>query len=553
MTSESRTPGHGSGLDRRTFLQLSAIGGATFATASVTACQSGRRTGEKPAAANVPAFELDEITIAELSEGMESGRFTARSLCEMYLDRIEQLDHAGPSLHAMLDLNPDALDIAAQLGRERADAGVRGPLHGIPVIVKDNIGTADRMTTTAGSYALEGSIPSRDAFVARRLREAGAIILGKANLSEWANFRSTNSSSGWSGRGRQCRNPYALDRSPCGSSSGTAAAIAANYAAVGIGTETDGSVVCPSAANGLVGIKPTVGLVSRSGIVPIAHSQDTAGPMARTVRDAAILLGTMVGIDPEDRATKTHAGRGVSDYTKFLDADGLRGARIGVARKRYFGYSTYADDVVEEAVRRMSLLGADIIDPADIDTAGDWSDAEFDVLLYEFKADLNAYLESLGPSAPVKSLAEIIAFNERNRDREMPFFGQEIMTMAQEKGPLTDPAYATALEKSRRLTRSEGIDAVMARHNLDALIAPTGSPAWTIDLINGDHFLGSSSSPAAVSGYPNITVPAGEAFGLPIGISFFGREFSEPKLLRLAYAFEQATGARAAPGFKASV
>jgi amidase len=426
-------------------------------------------------------------------------------------------------------------------------------LHGIPLIIKDNIATADRMTNTAGSFALEGSIPPQDAFVTQRLREAGAVILGKANLSEWANFRSTHSSSGWSARGGQCRNPYSLDRSPCGSSAGTGAAIAANFAAVGVGTETDGSVVCPSAVNGLVGIKPTIGLVSRTGIIPISHSQDTAGPMARTVRDAAILLGVMVGADPTDQATRAGAARGQSDYTPFLDPTGLRGARIGVARNLNFGNSPDADRVTEEAIQRMRDAGAEVVDPAEIPNANDLGDSEFEVMLYEFKADLNAYFTWLGPNAPVKSMAEVIEFNERNRDREMPYFEQEIMVMAEAKGPLTEEAYRNALAHNHRLSRAEGIDAVMDRHNLDALVAPTTSPAWTIDLVNGDHYLGGSSGPAAISGYANITVPAGHALGLPVGVSFMGRGFSEPTLLRVAYAFEQVSAVRIPPQFRASI
>jgi amidase len=404
------------------------------------------------------------------------------------------------------------------------------------------------METTAGSLAMVGAKPPRDAFVAARLREAGAVILGKTNLSEWANFRSTKSVSGWSGRGGLCLSPYALDRNPCGSSSGTGAAIAANFAAAGVGTETDGSIVCPSGANSLVGIKPTLGLVSRSGIIPIAHSQDTAGPMARTVADAAILLGAMVGTDARDPATATSEGKGSADYTRFLDPDGLRGARIGVARERFFGYSEGADRLVGDAIEVMRGLGAEIVDPADIPHAGDYDDAEFTVLLYEFKADLHAYLAGLGPDSP-RSLSDLIAFNEANRDREMPYFGQEIFLMAEEKGPLTDDAYIEALARCRRLSRTEGLDVVMAEHRLDALVAPTGGPAWTTDLVNGDHFLGSSSSPAAVSGYPSITVPVGYVFGLPVGMSMIGKPYDEPTLITLAYAYEQATRHREAPEF----
>jgi amidase len=392
--------------------------------------------------------------------------------------------------------------------------------------------------TTAGSLALEGAKPAKDAGLVQRLRAAGVVILGKTNLSEWANFRSSHSTSGWSGRGGQVKNPYALDRNPCGSSSGTGAAIAANLAAIGVGTETDGSIVCPSGASGLVGIKPTLGLVSGSGIIPISHSQDTAGPMARSVADAALLLGAM-----SDAA---------HDYTKSLNAGALKGARIGVARKQYFGYSQAADRVVNQAIADMKAAGAVIVDPADIPTASQMDACENEVLLYEFKADLNTYLASLGPSSPVHSLEELIAFNERERAREMPFFGQELLIQAQKKGPLTTPAYRAAAAKCRRLARAQGIDAVMARHRLDAIVAPTGSPAWTTDLVNGDHFTGASSTPAAVAGYGTITVPAGQAFGLPVGLSFIGGARSEDKLIALAYAYEQATKHRRPPAFAPS-
>ncbi|MGH7674530.1 MAG: amidase, partial [Gemmatimonadales bacterium] len=414
------------------------------------------------------------------------------------------------------------------------------------------IATADRMMTSAGSLALAGTPAARDAFIARRLRDAGAVIIGKTNLSEWANFRSTRSVSGWSARGGLCRNPYALDRSACGSSSGTGAAIAANLAAVGVGTETDGSIVCPSSACALVGLKPTVGLVSRAGIVPIAHSQDTAGPMTRTVADAAILLGVLAAADPADSATRARSGDAPSDYTRFLDPNGLRGARIGVARARFFGYSPAADRLVEAAIEVMRRQGAVIVDPADIPHAGEYDDAEYTVLLYEFKADLNAYLAGLGGSGPARTLTDLIAFNERERAREMPYFGQEIFALSQEKGPLTDDAYVEARARCRRLSRHEGLDAVMAQHTLDAIVAPTGSPSWTIDLVNGDHFLGASSTPAAVAGYPSVTVPAGAQFGLPLGITFIGRAWSEPTLIRLAYAYEQATKRRRPPGFPAT-
>jgi amidase len=500
------------------------------------------------AQAPAASCKLEEATVAELQEGMRAGRCTARSLVEGYLARIDSLDRRGPALRSVIEVNPDALAIAEALDRERRAGKVRGPLHGIPVLVKDNIDTADRMSTTAGTLVLEGSIAPRDAHLAERLRAAGAVILGKTNLSEWANFRSTRSSSGWSGRGGQTRNPYALDRSPCGSSSGSGAAIAASLAAVGVGTETDGSIVCPAAASSLVGIKPTVGLLSRSGIIPISHSQDTPGPMARTVADAAVLLGVMAGADPRDPATAASRGKAQADYTRSLDPNGLKGARIGVARKRWFGYSAEADRLTEEAIAALRRAGATVIDSVEIPHLGEYGGAEYTVLLYEFKHGVNEYLASLGSRAPVRSLKEVIEWNERNRDRSMPYFGQEILKMAEEKGPLTDTAYVNALRKSQRLARA-GIDSAMAKHRLDAIVAPTGSPSWPIDLVNGDHFLGASSSAAAVSGYPNVTVPAGYAFGLPVGISFIGRAWSEPTLIRLAYAFEQATRHRRAPRY----
>lgn len=495
-----------------------------------------------------PAFELDELTITDLQKGLQSGKYTSRQLVEKYSDRISDIDKKGPALTSVIELNPDAEQIAAALDRERKERGPRGPLHGIPILIKDNIDTKDRMMTTAGSLALVGAKPLSDAFIVEKLRGAGAIILGKTNLSEWANFRSTKSSSGWSARGGQTKNPYSLERNPCGSSSGSGAAVAANLCAAAIGTETDGSIVCPSSANSLVGIKPTIGLVSRAGIIPIAHSQDTAGPMARTVSDAAILLSALVGIDSRDEATNASRGRSVADYTTFLNKDGLRGMRLGVARK-HFGFNERVDKLMSDLLDEMKKLGAILVDPADIPTSGKFDDSEFDVLLYEFKADLNAYLAKLGPQAPVHSLKDVIAFNEKNRDREMPYFGQDIMIKAEAKGPLTSKAYLAALRKNHLLTRTQGIDFVMKKNKLDALIAPTGGPSWPTDWINGDHFTGGYSSASAVAGYPHITVPAGYVFGLPVGISFFGGAFSEPKLIKIAYAFEQATRARRTPQF----
>ena len=488
---------------------------------------------------------MQELSIPEIQAQMQAGTLTARKLTEMYLARIDEIDQNGPTLNAVIEVNPDALSIADALDSERATSGPRGPLHGVPVMVKDNVDTADRMMTTAGSLALHGSIAPQDAFLVQKLREAGAVLLGKTNLSEWANFRSTRSSSGWSSRGGQTRNPYALDRNPCGSSSGSAVAVAANLCAVAIGTETDGSIICPSQTNGIVGIKPTLGLVSRSGIIPIAHSQDTAGPMARTVEDAAVLLGALTGVDPRDPATETSLDKAHTDYTKGLDADGLRGARIGVARN-FFGFDPRVDAVMETCIQAMRDLGAEIVDPADVVVEG-LGKTEVEVLLYEFKADLNAYLAGLGPDAPVHSLAEIIAFNQAHADTVMPYFGQERMLQAQEKGPLTDAAYVEALATNHRLARAEGIDATLERHNLDAIIAPSGGPAWLTDWVNGDHHSGGSSSPAAVAGYPSITVPAGYIFGLPVGISFFASAYQEPMLIKLAYAFERATHVRQPP------
>jgi amidase len=479
---------------------------------------------------------------------LETGRWTSQSLVADSVDRIRELDRSGPNLRHVLDTNPDALMIAEGLDAERRSGRVRGPLHGIPVILKDNIDTGDRMTTTAGSLALEGSRATRDAFVAERLRAAGAILLAKASMSEWANFRSPRSSSGWCSRGGQGKNPYALDRTPCGSSSGTGGAVAAGYVAAGIGTETDGSITCPASAVGLVGIKPTVGLVSRSGIIPISPTQDTAGPMCRSVEDAAIVLGAIVGVDPRDPATRTSAPYAATDYTRFLDPDALRGKRLGVTRKVFTGYHDGTDRLFDEALVVLRSLGATLVDPADLPHAADPGDAEFEVLLYEFKDGVNSYLKSLGEGAPVKNLAEVIAFNERERDRVMPYFGQETLIKAEAKGPLTSRAYRRALATCRRLWRTEGIDAVMRSHRLDALIAPTGNPAWPIDLVNGDHFTGSVTTPAAVAGYPHITVPAGFVFGLPVGLSFFGRAWSEPTLIAMAYAFERTTKHRRPPG-----
>jgi amidase len=537
---------------RRAFLQSGLVGGLAAAVTPVmrAAVVEAR---ERPASLpEVPAFELEEITIAELQEGMKSGKYTARGIAEKYLARIEALDKHGPAVNSVIEVNPDALAIAEASDRERKEKGARGPLHGIPVLIKDNIDTADKMMTTAGSLALVGSKPPKDSTVAQKLREAGAVIIGKTNLSEWANIRSRHSTSGWSGRGGQTKNPYALDRNPCGSSSGSGAAASANFCAAAIGTETDGSIVCPSSANGLVGIKPTVGLVSRSGIIPISHSQDGAGPMCRTVREAAIVLGALTGLDAEDSATSESAGKSYTDYTPFLKPDGLRGARIGVLRKA-FGFMDAVDKVMEASLDAMKKEGAILVDPVEIETAGKWSDTESTVFMYELKADLNAYLARPGFNPPVKTLKDIIEFNERNRDKEMPYFGQDFFLKAEAKGPLSSKEYIEALEKNHQLARKEGIDVTMEKHNLDALVGPTGGPAWLTDWVDGDHFGGGSSGAAAVAGYPNVTVPAGFVFGMPVGISFFGRAWSEPVLIRLAYAFEQVTKVRKPPKFLPSV
>jgi amidase len=501
---------------------------------------------------DIRPFELDEITISDLQDGMKSGKFTARSLVEKYTARMAEIDKAGPAINSVIELNPDALAIADTLDQERKAKGARGPMHGVPVLIKDNIDTADGMMTTAGSLALVGSKPSKDSFVAQKLRGAGAVILGKTNLSEWANIRSSHSTSGWSGRGGLTKNPYALDRNPCGSSSGTGAGISANLCAVGIGTETDGSIVCPSSSNGLAGIKPTVGLVSRGGIIPISHSQDGAGPMCRTVRDAAILLGALTGVDPDDSATAASAGKSSTDYAQFCDPNGLKGARIGVARK-YFGFNDGVDALMEQSLDAMRKQGATLVDPADIETFGKFDESELLVFMYELKADLNAYLARLGGHAPVHTLKEIIDFNERNRVKEMPYFAQDLFVKAEAKGPLTEKAYLDALAKNHQLARTEGIDATMDKYHLDAICAPTGGPAWLTDLVNGDHVAGGSSNAAAVAGYPNINVTAGFISGLPVGISFFGRAWSEPTLIRLAFAFEQATKARQAPRFLSTI
>ncbi len=535
-------------MKRRNFIQLTALGTAAPLVTLSSCASDGSGNETKTLAAK--EFALAEKTVAELQQAMASGKYTSRSICEMYLQRIEEVDKAEGGLNSVIELNPDALAIADTLDQERQQGKVRGPLHGIPVMVKDNIDTADKMMTTAGSLALVGNIASEDAYIIKRLREAGAVLLGKTNLSEWANFRSSRSSSGWSGRGRQTRNPYALDRSPCGSSSGSGAAVSANLCAITIGTETNGSIVCPSSANGVVGIKPTVGLWGRSGIIPISATQDTAGPMARTVADAAALLGPLTGTDPRDERTKESEGRRYADYTQFLDKNGLQGKRIGVLRST-FGFHEKVDKIMENAITTLENAGATIIDPVEIKTMREFGDSGYQVLLYEFKDGVNKYLATA--NARVRNLAEVMEFNLTNHDTSMPYFEQERMDSAAEKGSLDEEEYRQALKKMLTLARDQGIDATLAEHNLDAIMAPTGGPAWCIDLITGDHHGGGSSSMAARAGYPNITVPAGYIFGLPVGMSLFSGAYQEPKLIAMAYAYEQAARVRVAPTLPATL
>jgi amidase len=518
-------------MKRRNFFKTAVLGGGTLALAPFSSCVQPAIKSES--SVNYADFELNEWTISQLQEQMSSGKMTSEEITRKYLDRIELVNINGPELRAVIEMNPEAIKIAQELDIERMVGKLRGPLHGIPVLIKDNIDTGDQMQTTAGSLAMVGNPAFDDAIIIQKLRDAGAVLLGKANLSEWANFRSTKSSSGWSGRGGQVRNPFCLDRSPCGSSSGTGAAVSANLCAIGIGTETDGSIVCPSGINGIVGIKPTVGLWSGDGIVPISHSQDTAGPMARTVSDAAILLGLL--------AEKTQ------DYTPSLDVDGLKNARIGIASD-YFGFSAEVEKLMQEAIQTLKDKGAEIVENLKFEKREEWGSAEWQVLISEFKADVNAYLMTR-TGLKVQNLADLIEFNKNNADTEMKWFGQEIFETAEKTTGLEDPVYLEALKNSKKFTREEGIDKLMDEHQLDALIAPTNGPAWKIDWVNGDHFGGGSSDVAAISGYPNITVPVGYVHGLPVGISFFGRAWSEPTLIKLAFAYEQATKHRKAPGF----
>jgi amidase len=534
-------------VDRRRFLggvgALALAGGARGLGAESAAPDPG------PAAASAAGdFELAELGLAELGAGLAAGRWSSVELVRLYSERIAALDRGAGRTNAIGEPNPEAESIAAALDRERRAGRVRGPLHGLPIVIKDNIDTADRMKTTAGSLALEPSAPAADAFLVERLREAGAVLLAKTNLSEWANFRSTKSTSGWSGRGGQVRNPYALDRNPCGSSSGSGVAPSANLCAAAVGTETDGSITCPAAMNGIAGLKPTLGLVSRTGVIPIAHSQDTAGPMGRTVEDVAILLSGLTGVDLRDPATAPSVDHLERDWRRSFSPDALRGARLGVARN-YFGWHPEIDRRMEEVLAALKSLGAELIDPAEIPNKGEYDDSEYEVLLYEFKHDLNAYLAALPDRGQPRTLAALIDFNRANAAREMPWFGQEIFEAAEAKGPLTEEVYAKALAKNHRLSRAEGIDAVLAEHRLDALVCPTMGPAYLTDWINGDHYGGSATSPCAVSGYPHLTVPAGFVHGLPWGLSFLGPAWSDARLLAYGHAFESATRARRPPGF----
>jgi len=527
--------------DRREFLKFGLAAAVQPARGAVSPSPVPAR--RDPAA----RFAFEEATIQDLGVRLQKGELTTVSLTRAYLDRIAAIDPGPSGLRSVIETNPEAMKIAASLDAERKAGRVRGPLHGLPILVKDNIETGDQMATSAGSLALAKHRARKDAFIVERLRLAGAVILGKANLSEWANFRSTKSSSGWSGRGGQCRNPYALDRNPCGSSSGSGAATSANLCVAAIGSETDGSIVCPSSSNGLVGIKPTLGLVSRSGIIPIAHSQDTAGPMARTVADAAALLTAIAGVDPRDTATLPSSSRGASDYTSFLDPAGLKGARIGVARK-FFGKDARVDRVMEVVIAAMKDAGAVMVEDCDLSPGQEYGDSEFEVLLFEFKTDLNAYLSTVDPSLGIKTLDDLIRFNEENKAKSMPFFGQEIFLQAAKKGGLDSKDYKDALAKDLKASREDGIDKALAKDRLDAILAPTGGPAWLIDLVNGDSGTGvSSSQPPAVAGYPAITVPAGFIASLPVGMTLMGPAWSEGSLIRYAYAFEQTTKHRRPP------
>jgi len=536
-------------MKRRHFLSLTALGTSLVSGLGVHSCLANPHEAKLVSKDLFYEFPFNEMSLLELQEMMQTGKLSSEELVRVYLNRIDQIDKKGPAINAVIEINKEALQLARLSDKERKAGQVRGPLHGIPIMLKDNIDTADKMMTSAGSLALEGNYAEEDAFVVQQLRNAGAIILGKTNLSEWANFRSTRSSSGWSGRGGQTHNPYVFDRSPCGSSSGSAVAVASNLCAVALGTETDGSVVCPSGMNGIVGIKPSLGLVSRAGIIPISHSQDTAGPMAKTVEDAAILLTVILGQDKNDSVTLNPNNKPI-DYAEGLNADALKGTRVGVARE-FFGFHSEVDKVMEKALEDLKEAGAELID-IQLENINQYGDEEYEVLLYEFKDGLNKYLSKC-KGVKVNSLEDVIQFNEEHKELEMPWFDQEIMLMAQNKGDLNDKAYISALKKCKDLAGKKGIDATLKKYKLDVLVAPTNGPAWNIDLVNGDHFVGGSSAPAAVSGYPNITVPAGYVHDLPVGLSFFAEAFSEQKIIHYAYAYEQLSKHRKAPGFYPSL
>lgn len=539
-------------MNRRNFLRNTSFAGLTWSALSLGACQVNGlgKTTKKSAAAAGEDFELNESTIQQLQDKMASGQMSSLEITQLYLNRIAAIDKSGPRVNSVIEVNPDALDMARAMDQERKAGKVRGPLHGIPVLVKDNIDTADKMMTTAGALALAGNIASKDAFIVDNLRQAGAVLLGKTNLSEWANFRSTRSSSGWSSRGGQTRNPYVLDRTPCGSSSGSGAAVAANLCAVAVGTETDGSIVCPSSMNALVGIKPTVGLVSRSGIIPISHTQDTAGPMARTVQDAATLLSALSGVDPADARTLESQNQPRHDYTAFLDPNGLKGKRIGIEKSFLKGHEGVTE-VLQRALEQLKSKGATLVEVELKAKVRPLSSDEFEVLQYEFKAGVDSYLAQ--SNAGVKTLAEVIAFNKANAAKAMPYFKQETLESSQAKDGLNTPAYQEKVKKNLAAAR-QAIDTLLKEHRLDAIAGPTTGPGWCIDLVNGDRGTGYGlSSPAAIAGYPNITVPLGMVHDLPIGLSFLGTAYSEPELIRIAYAYEQASKNRVAPRFLSSV
>jgi amidase len=536
-------------MQRRSFLTTATLATVGIATLLVESCVDTKKNPDDSNVASSDEFELDEETISSLKDKLASGKYTSEQLVDLYLKRIEDIDKKGAELNAIIEINPEAISIAKQMDRERKEGKVRGPLHGIPVVIKDNIDTADKMQTTAGALAMNGNIASKDAFVVKKLRDAGAIIIGKTNLSEWANFRSTQSSSGWSSRGGQTKNPYILDHNPCGSSAGSGVAVSANLCVVAVGTETDGSVVCPASVNGIVGIKPTVGLVSRSGIIPISTTQDTAGPMARTVKDAAILLGVLAGIDEVDAITNESKGKSLADYTPFLDLNALKGKRIGIEKKPQ-GKNQYINALFAKAINVLKQNGATIIEIDYIDKINALGASEFEVLQFEFKDGLNQYLATA--NAKVKTLKEVIDFNIGNEDKAMPYFKQETLESSNLKSGLTDKKYVDALDKSHNGSKKI-LDAVFNENKLDAICGITMGPSCSIDMIYGDRWGDYSlTMPAAISGYPHITVPGGKVYDLPVGFSFFGTAYSEPKLIGMAYAYEQATKNRIKPAFKKS-